>query len=184
MFLTKVVLFLVVGLGAVEGHRRHGTHHLRQLVLTPRKGGVVELGAPARQGLEGIAGILHRLCIGAMDDFHRTGPFFPDTGELVAGDHGALRVDDAHGPVCAVLHLEHNALKNPAGHRSASSSAPRRHNIQSQILLYRVFSPFSIGYPYFFVENAETKFRSSKQRSIPPANAPFRHPQGPDLLRG
>ena len=78
-----IVLFLVVGLGAVEGHRRHGTHHLRQLVLPPRKGGVVELGAPARQGLEGIAGILHRLCIGAVDDFHRPGPLFPDTGCLL-----------------------------------------------------------------------------------------------------
>ncbi|MPM69400.1 hypothetical protein SDC9_116345 [bioreactor metagenome] len=43
------MLFLIVGLGAVERHNRHRTDDPGFLVVTLGKGGVVELGSPARK---------------------------------------------------------------------------------------------------------------------------------------
>ena len=50
-----VVLFLIIGLGRVQGHRRHGTNRLAHIVLPKGKGGVIKLIPPAVEGLEGFA---------------------------------------------------------------------------------------------------------------------------------
>ena len=110
------MLLLIVGLGAVEGHGDHGADELGLLIAALDEGGVVIVGAPADQGLEGLVPIDDHCglidCQGRRSAF----PFFPDPGQLVAGDHGALVVDDADDPVGALLHLQDDALKYSAGH--------------------------------------------------------------------
>ena len=52
-----VVLFLVIGLGAVQRHGDHGADELGLLVAALDEGRVVKVGAAAGQGLEGLISI-------------------------------------------------------------------------------------------------------------------------------
>ena len=109
-----VVLFLIIGLGPVEGHHRHGTQGSGQLVLTLDESGIVKLGAPAGQGLEDLALEVSLGIVRRVNGGHRTGPVLPDTGELAAGHHNPVGIDHAHHAVDAVLHLEDDTLEHPA----------------------------------------------------------------------
>ena len=98
---SLVVLLLIIGLGSVEGHHRHRTQGCGSLILALNKGGVIELGAPARQGPESLilkmsGGMIRRI----------------DSGD----SPGPVRVDHSYCTVDTVLHLEYNSLKHPAGH--------------------------------------------------------------------
>ena len=111
-----VVLLLIVGLGAVEGHGDHGADELGLLVAALDEGGVVVMGTAAGQGLEGLVPIDHHRAVVGVQRGGGAFPLLPDPGQLIAGDHGALVVDDTDDPVRALLHLEYNALKYSAGH--------------------------------------------------------------------
>ena len=111
-----VVLLLIALLGAVVGHRRHGAEGAGQIVLAADKAGVIKLGAPAAQSLESLALTGDHSVLGAVDNLYHAGPALSDQGGIVAGHNGTVGVNDTHGPVCAFLHLEHDALKNPVGH--------------------------------------------------------------------
>ena len=100
-----VVLLLIVGLGAVQRHRGHGAEHLRLGVLTLDKGGIVELGPPAGQGLEGAPVKADRVSLAPVDRLHGARPVLPDAAQLIAGHHRSLRIDHADGSLRAVLHL-------------------------------------------------------------------------------
>ena len=100
-----VVLLLIIGLGTVEGHGSHGAHHPGLPVLPLGKGGIIKLGAPAGQGLEGTTFKLDRLSLPVVDRLHCAGPMLPDAAEFVASHHRSLRIDHTYRPVCAVLHL-------------------------------------------------------------------------------
>ena len=176
------MLLLIVGLGAVEGHHGHGAHRPGGLVLPPGEGGVIKLGAPPRQRLEGIAAIGDQLGLGGVHRLYRAGPLFSNAGELVTGYHRSLGIDDADGAVGAVLHLQNHALENPAGHRALppSLSALRRWiSLTAEpallpapsFLLYWFFSPFSIGKLQFFVKNAE-EVRDRSKRAVQSAFGP------------
>ena len=111
-----VVLLLIRGLGSVEGHHRHGAQGRALRVLPLDKSGVIELSAPAGQRLEGLPLIPGDPVVGGIDGRHRAGPMLTDTGELTACHDDAVRVNDTHHPVDAVLHLEYDSLEHPAGH--------------------------------------------------------------------
>ena len=112
-----VVLFLIIGLRAVEGHGGHGAQGTRLRVVPLGKGGVVELGPPALQGLEGAPLVADDAALTGVDRFHGCRPMLPDTAQFVAGHHRPFGIDHTNGPVCAVLHLQDNALKHSAGHK-------------------------------------------------------------------
>ena len=111
-----VVLFLIVGLGAVEGHGDHGADELSLVVAALDKGGVVEVGTPVGQRFEGLVPVNDHGGIVHIQGGSGALPLFSDPGQLVAGYHGSLVVHDANDAVRALLHLEHDALKNSAGH--------------------------------------------------------------------
>ena len=54
-----VVLLLIVGLGAVQGHRHHGADELGLLVTALDKGGIIVVGPPADQRFEGLVPVDH-----------------------------------------------------------------------------------------------------------------------------
>ena len=100
-----VVLFLIIGLGPVEGHRRHTAYRPGLGILPPGEGGIIKLGAPALKGLEGVALVADNAPLAAIDGLHNCGPVLTNAAQFVAGDHRPLRINHADGPFCAVLHL-------------------------------------------------------------------------------
>ena len=100
-----VVLLLIVGLGPVEGHHGHGAEGLGLRVLPLDKGGIVELGAPAGQCLEGAALKADGAAVPPVDRLHHARPVLANAAQFVAGHHRSLRINHADGSVCAVLHL-------------------------------------------------------------------------------
>ena len=112
-----VVLFLIIGLGAVEGNRRHGADQLCLLVLAGDKDSVVKLGAPAAEGLERLAGGHCHFISGAVNGLHNSGPVLPNTGQIIAGNDDTVFVNDANDPICTLLHLKDNTLEHTVGHR-------------------------------------------------------------------
>ena len=111
-----VMLLLVIGLGAVQGHGDHGADEPGLLVAALDEGGVVIVRAAAGQGLKGLIPIDHHGAVVGVQGGGSALPFLSNPGQLIAGDHGALVVDDADDPVRALFHLEYNALKYSAGH--------------------------------------------------------------------
>ena len=157
-----VVLFFIVGLGAVEGHCGHGAYHAGRIVLPACKGCIIKLRAPPCQRFERIAVKGHQFRVGLVDRFDRSRPLLSNTGQFIASYHRSLRINHADGTVGTVLHLQNHTLENPAGHRFAPFYAPAALNLSTPrffsdpaFLLYWFFSPFSIGKTYFFVKNAE-----------------------------
>lgn len=94
-----VVLLLVVGLGPVEGHGRHGADQPGVVVLAADKHSIVKLGTPAGQRLEGLALKGDNLVSCGVHSLHRTGPTLSNIGQLIAGHHRSLGIDDANGSV-------------------------------------------------------------------------------------
>ena len=108
------MLLLVIGLGLVKGHHRHGAQGFGDLVLSLDKGGIVKLGAPSGQGPQGLAFKISRAVVGSIHRFHRTRPVLSNTSQLAARHNDAVGVDHAHGTTDVVLHLENNPLEHPA----------------------------------------------------------------------
>ena len=115
-----VVLLLIVGLGPVEGHHRHGAQGAGHLVLPLHKGGIVELSPPARQGLEGLSLKMGGGVVRGIDGGHRAGPMLANAGQFTARHHDPVCIDHTHSAVDAVFHLEYHSLKHPAGHMDPS----------------------------------------------------------------
>ena len=111
-----VVLLLVVSFGAVQGHGDHGADELGLLVAALDEGGVVKVGAAADQGLKALVPVDHHGRLVDVQGGSGALPFFADPGQLITGHHSTLVVNDADDPVRTLLHLEHNTLKNSAGH--------------------------------------------------------------------
>ena len=113
---SLVVLLLIIGLGSVEGHHRHRTQGCGSLILALNKGGVIELGAPARQGPESLILKMSGGMIRRIDSGDSPGPVLANARQLAACHHDPVRVDHSYCTVDTVLHLEYNSLKHPAGH--------------------------------------------------------------------
>ena len=111
-----VVLLLIVCLGTVQGHCHHGADELGLLITALGKGGVVEAGAAVGQGLKGLVPIGHRCGFNGVQGGSGTLPFFSDPGQMVAGDHRPLVVNDADDAVRTLFHLKYDALEYSAGH--------------------------------------------------------------------
>ncbi|CDB88125.1 unknown [Firmicutes bacterium CAG:170] len=110
------MLFLVIGLGAVQRDIGHHAEAAGGLVVALGKDGVVKVGAPADERLEGLM-IDHddriRRAVQANDSLR---PFFSDQGGVAAGNDVAVGVDHADHAVGGLLHLNDHTLKNTAGH--------------------------------------------------------------------
>ena len=117
-----VVLFLIIGLGAVERHIGHDAQASGRLVVAVGKHGVIKIRTPAGQRFERL--LIHndngvRRTV-ELDDCVR--PFLPDHGSITARNHITIRVDDADHAIGGILHLDDDALKHPTGHTMPSPS--------------------------------------------------------------
>ena len=117
---SLVVLFLIVGLRAVERDIGHDAQAPGGLVVALGKHSVVKIGAPGNERLEGLFIDNDDGIRGAVELDDGLGPFFPDAGSVAAGDHGAVGVDHADHAVGRLLHLDDHTLKNAAGHNTPS----------------------------------------------------------------
>ena len=111
-----VVLLLIVILGAVEGHGSHGADGVADAVVAAGENGVVEMAAPAGQGLEGLALQRNAIALRRGDGLDIFAPLGADGRQLAAGDDGALRVHDADGAIGGLLKLQNHVLKNSTRH--------------------------------------------------------------------
>ena len=117
---SLVMLFLIVGLRAVERDVGHDAQTSGDLVVALGKHGVVKVGAPGNERLEGLFVDDDNGVRGAVELDNGLGPFFPDARGVAAGDHGAVGVDHADHAVGRLLHLDDHTLKNAAGHNTPS----------------------------------------------------------------
>ena len=106
------MLFLVIALGSVEGHAGHGADGAADLVLPHGEHGVIEMGAPAPQGMKGPAVHHGDGAVDLVDLAHVLGPFLPDEPQIAAGNHRPLSVNHANDAVGGFLDLQDNILKN------------------------------------------------------------------------
>ncbi len=106
------MLLLVVDLGGIQRHGRHGADRAAGAVVPGGEHGVVKLAAPAGQRLEGPPLQRHAAALGGVDGCDALGPFLADARQLAAGDHRALRVDDADGAVRRLLELQNYVLED------------------------------------------------------------------------
>ena len=111
-----VVLFLIVGLGRVQGHAGHGAHSAAHAVVPTGKHGVVKVTTPAGQRLEGLALDGHTVAISQLDSLHILSPLLANPGELAAGDDAAFGIHNANDPIRGLLKLQHYILKDPSRH--------------------------------------------------------------------
>ena len=116
---SLVVLFLVIGLRAVERHIGHDANALGNFILAVHKDGIVKIRAPADQGFHGSLVHNHHGIRGTVETDHRLGPFFSNHGGFAAGYDIAVGINDADGAVSGFLHLDDHALKHAAGHECA-----------------------------------------------------------------
>ena len=111
-----IMLFLIIILGTVQGHGRHGTKSCRHLILAGYKGSVIHLVTPATQGDKGtVADHDHTLAVVGI--FHNLGPLLTHQGQFVTGNYGTVAVHNTNGTVGAILHLKYYTLKNSTGHQ-------------------------------------------------------------------
>ena len=110
------MLLLIIGLGGVQRHRGHGADGLADLILSKGKSGVVELIAPAVEGLEGLSIGSHHGASRVIDDADVLCPALSDHGKLAAGDDDALSIDHAHRAIRVLLELQDYILKNSPRH--------------------------------------------------------------------
>ena len=113
---ATVVLLLIVGLGGVQGHGRHGADGLADFIVTKGKSRVVKLVAPAVQRLESLAIGGGHAASGIVDHRHILRPTLADHGQFAAGNDDALPVDHADRSVRVLFQLQHHVLKNSPRH--------------------------------------------------------------------
>ena len=100
---APVMLFLIVGLGRVQGHRGHSAHRPAHIIIPKDENRVIKLGIPSIQGLEGLAVGGDHGAGGAVYHRHMLRPALSDHGQLAARDHHTFPVDYADGPICIFL---------------------------------------------------------------------------------
>ena len=106
------MFFLVVILGSIEGDAGHRANGMADLVLAHGEHGVIKVGAPAAQGMEGPPVNGGDCAVRLVDMSHIFRPLFADKTKIAARDHSPLAVNHAHDPVCGFLNLQDNVLKN------------------------------------------------------------------------
>ena len=104
------MLLLIIALGRVQGHRRHGTYRPAHAVVAAGKHRVVKVTAPTGQCLERPALQRDAGALGGGDGLHVFGPLFADARQFAACNNGTLRVKDADGAVRRLLELQYNIL--------------------------------------------------------------------------
>ena len=97
------MFLLIIALGRVQRHRRHGADGLADLIVPKSKGCVIKLIAPAAERLEGLAVKADHAAGSAVHRRHILSPALTDHGKLAARDHNALTVNDANGSVRVLL---------------------------------------------------------------------------------
>lgn len=115
-----VVLFLVVGLRTVERDVGHDAEASGSLIVALGEHGIVKVGAPGNERLEGLFVDDNDGVRGAVELDDCLGPFFADQRGVAAGDHVAVSVNDADDAVGGLLHLDDHTLKNATGHSTPS----------------------------------------------------------------
>ena len=111
-----VVLLLIVALGGVQRHSSHGADGTTNDIITVGKHGIVKMTTPGRQRLKSLALQRHTFALGSGNGLHVLVPLLADTGQLAAGDHSTLSINNTDGTLSGLLKLQHYILKNSTGH--------------------------------------------------------------------
>ena len=98
----------------------HGAQRPGQIILALYKRGIIKLGPPTGKGFKGLALKMGCGIVRGVDRGNSARPMLSNTGELTAGHHDPVCIDYAYHAIDAVLHLEHDSLKHPAGHVNPS----------------------------------------------------------------
>ena len=99
-------------------------------------------GLSRRAGIKAAKGdyILLRI----DDPQSRIGPTLTNQGRIRTGHHAAIGIDHAEGALRNFFQLEHDALKNTVGHRSASSLKLHKYAFHKITrLVYTLFAHFA-----------------------------------------
>ena len=149
---TLVVFLLIVVLGGVQRHRRHGTDGTAHAVVTAGKHRVVKVTAPAGQRFEGLALQRYAVALGRIDGAEILGPLLADTGQLAAGDDRSLRVNHTDGAIGRLLKLQNYVLKNSSGHVVPPADLVGHfvQTVNSFPTLYRQYNDFARGFHVFY----------------------------------
>ena len=115
-----VVLLLVVGLGAGDGHGQHGAEAGGQLVGALHEHGVLDVLLGTRHRPEGLARVHGDLLTRLGEDTGRVRDMGAHDGEFTGGNNVSLAVYNAKRSGGGFLHLYDHALKNSAGHGDPS----------------------------------------------------------------
>ena len=97
------MFLLIIALGRVQRHRRHGADGLADLIVPKSKGCVIKLIAPAAERLEGLAVKAYHAACRTVDGSHILAPTLTDHGKLAAGNDHALAVNDADSAIRVFL---------------------------------------------------------------------------------
>ena len=106
------MLLLVIGLRAVERDVGHDAEASGSLIVALGEHGIVKVGAPGNERLEGLFVDDNDGGRGAVELDDGLGPFFPDARGVAAGDHGAVGVDHADLGIDRILELQNDVLEN------------------------------------------------------------------------
>ena len=111
-----VVLFLVIDLCLLKSDRGKDAHAARRGVMAIHKDGIIQPRAQPADGLicaeigrEDLIGIIAEAAVKIIE-------LRADHGKLAARGNDSLIVHNADAPVGGILHLDDDALENPAGH--------------------------------------------------------------------
>ena len=114
------MLFLVIGLRAVERDIGHHAEASGSLVVALGEDGIVKVSAPGDKGLEGFLIDNDDGIRGAIELDDGLRPFFTDERGIAAGNDIAVSIDHADDAVGGLLHLNDHTLKNATGHSTPS----------------------------------------------------------------
>ena len=109
---AAVMLFLVEGLGIVEGYVGNVTVGAGSIVITHAEHSVLQYIGVADNSAEGLLtegdGALHIVC--SLQGCIR--PALTQKVDIGTGNHTAVGIDDTKGTVAGILKLQDHALKN------------------------------------------------------------------------
>ena len=110
------MLFFIIGLGSIHGHRSQRTDRLADLIVSINKHSIIILVAPAVQCLKGLSVRTEHGTGSPIDSRYIFRPLLADHRKLTAGDNDTFTVNDTDGAISIIFQLKNYILKNSSRH--------------------------------------------------------------------
>ena len=117
---APVVLFLIEGLGVVQGNEGHLAEASGSLIVAGAEHGVLKVVGVAHNGLEGFLRKGNDALGGVANLQRGIRPALTKHRHIGAGNHAAFRINHTEHAVGNIPQLDDNALKNTIGHLSVT----------------------------------------------------------------